>query len=430
MKRAPDYDVAARDVPRDRFPGGRVRFSLGTSDRRRVRTRKSACDTLRREGAWDILQAISDGKLSVATASAAVQQNGTSAIAELRDALEALTAGPVPTYEKEAGLDDPERKGTYLEWYARKRAPQSFRNTRSRLKRLGEQIVTKDGVALKDFALDKILHEHADMAVELVSDRPGTRFNLTAAGSGFINWSRKRELERAKAAGRAPRWTENPFSGIEIEDRTPRQDTFSRPQIAALLEAGQLYQKAYVRGLLQLGLRIMEFAHLRLELDLSLNDWTCRIQKRGPDPRCLCDNCRERGWRPKTRNGTREFLIPAAGQPMLRPTIMAYLEAHPCEPGDFVFRNPRTGGVWTDSALRKDFMDLCEKAGVTYGRDEEGGVTLHSFRHTSITEWVRAGVRESVIAAFHGDTIKSIMAYVHLTTEDLGDGLTRAPSYA
>lgn len=58
-------------------------------------------------------------------------------------------------------------------------------------------------------------------------------------------------------------------------------------------------------------------------------------------------------------------------------------------------------------------------------------MTLHTFRHTSITNLVRAGVRESVIAHLHGDTVQTIVrVYVHLTPADLADAISKGPRYA
>lgn len=420
--RAPDWDVSARDIPRDLFPSGRVRFSLATTSAREIRRRRAALQVLRDRGEWQVIHAVSVGLVSVAELERRIRTHGEAAIPELRSDAEARAVGETPTFGSEAS--------DYLEWYERRRGEGSLRNVRSRLKRLGEQLVgPRDGQRpLSAVPMTEITSMDAEAAIEAVSSRPGTMFNLKAAGSGLFTWSARREAEQARVKKRTPRWTENPFSLVEVPERKSRPEVCSRDQVRDLLAASQLYQMAYLRALVQVGMRIMELAHLRFHTDFDPETWVVRIQPRGPDPRCGCDQCQGSGWSPKTGTGERTFRVPES-QAELRDAVTAYLQAYPCEPGDFVFRNPNTGGVWSDTTLRRDFMALCEKAGVRYGREEPGGITLHTLRHTAITELVRAGVRESVIAALVGDTLDSVMIYVHLNEHDLGDGLGRAPRY-
>lgn len=430
LERPAEYDVRGRDVPRDLFPKGAVRFSLGTKDPREARRRREALDDLRRAQEWAILHAVEKRIFSVAEIVLRMRRGGQTAVPELRAELDRRRAGGVPTFGLEAGLDQEEDddRETYLRWYARKRGEQSTVNVRSRLKRLGEQAVDGERL-LRDLPIDQITRAHAERAIDLVSTKPGTQHGLRAAGSGLFTRSIGQEAERARTESRAVRWSVNPFSGIEVADRQNRVQTATRQQVTDLLAAGQLYQQVYVRVFSQIGLRLMELAHTRLHLDLDVDRWEWRIQPRGPDPRCGCHLCRGQGWKPKTKEGIRSFLIPVE-QPELRESIAAYLEAYPAAPGDFAFRNPRTGGVWDASTIRNDFMALCAKAGVRYGRDVAGGIVAHDLRHTAATELVRAETRESVIAALLGDTVQTVVStYVHLTPDDLGRGMARGPRY-
>ena len=427
--RSSDFDVRGKDVPRELFPEGRVRFSLGTTNAREARRRRDALQELRHAQEWEILRAIADDVLSVAEVARRLKQGGEAAIPELRGDVHRRRMGAIPSFGLEAGLDqaDDDERDTYLRWYARKKGDQSFRNVRSRLKRLGEQTVGDQ--LFRDLPLTAIRREDAERAIDAVSSSPGTQHGLRAAGSGLFTWSIGRESERARAEHRTPRWSVNPFSGIELEERTHRVETASVNQVLDLLAAAQLYQQVYVRVFSQIGLRLTEFSHTRLHLDLDLERWAWMIQPRDPDKRCGCSLCRGKGWSPKTKHGIRSFIVPAE-QEELRATIAAYLEAHPCEPGDFAFRNPRTDRVWDSSTLRVDFMALCEKAGVRYGRDVPGGIVIHDLRHTAATELVRSEIRESVIAALLGDTVETIVStYVHLTPDDLGRGMARGPRY-
>lgn len=420
MTRAPDWDVTGKDVPRAIFPSGRVRFSLGTTAKRALHRRRERLDELRAAQEWGIIKAVKDGLISVAEVERRMRQGGDAAVAELRrDSTARRTAG-VPTVREEADR--------YLDWYARRRGPQSVKQTRSRLKRITEQVI--GGTEIGSIAVDALGTPALEAAIEAVSRAPRTVAGLIAAASGCYRWSIATEAERARTKGDAPRWTVNPAQGIEVPDRDPRgrrKGTASDDQVRLLLAGAQLYQLAYLRAFLHAGLRLTELTHSRLHLDLDPTRWGWTIQARGPDRRCGCEQCRSEGWSPKTARGNRAFDVPES-PPEFREAIEAYLEANPCEPGDFVFRNPRTGGKWDDHAIQGDFRRLCESVDVRYGRGE--GLTLHTLRHTCITNLVRAGVRESIIAALVGDTVQTIVEnYVHLEKSDLAAAIQKGPSY-
>jgi integrase len=221
---------------------------------------------------------------------------------------------------------------------------------------------------------------------------------------------------------------------VERREVKPRVVTLAPAQVTALLAASEVYQAAYLRTLLGLGFRYGELTHTRLHDDLDLRDWTWRVQGRGPDARCGCVACAGRGWRPKSKHSTRSLHVPAldhTGQPLaVRAAVLRYLEHHPCQPGDYVFRNPRTDGPWKDTALADDFRRLCERAGVTYGARKARGVTIHATRHTCATELIRAGVGVPEVAALLGDTVEVVVGtYVHLTADDISRAIARSPNY-
>ena len=419
MTRAPRFDIRAGDVPRDLFPTGRVRFSLGATGAE-ARRRRERLNDLRVWGAWDILRAIQDGRLHVAEVCRRLRQDGERAVAELRQELAAAKIGAPPTLATEAAR--------YLEWYEARRGEMSAITRRSELNR-ALAVETPEGVRLGEIRIDQVTVGDIEAAVLAVSERPNTRESIRLALSGLFTWSIREEVERARKEKRAPRWTVNPASTAEKSERTRRIVTASEEQVLALLAAAEIYQEAYLRAFLHLGFREGELIHTRMHADLEIPAWTWRIQRRGPDARCPCKQCQGRGWRPKTRRSVRTLLVPET-PPALRGAILRYLEAYPCEPADFVFRNPRTGGVWHARALADDFAALCARAGVRYGRDVPGGITLHTLRHTCATELIRRGVRESVVAALLGDTVQTIVnTYVHLTPEDLADGVREGPAY-
>lgn len=427
-----EYDVRGGDIPRDLFPNGRVRFSLGVSSPKEARRRRQRMQDLRRWHAWEILKAISDRVLHVSEVCRMLARQGEAALPELRSKVEREREGQIPTVGEEA-----ER---YLEWYERNREPQSHRQVKSRLKRFGEQ-ETEGGSFLRDLPLPDVSRRQVERGMRAVSDHPQTQEVIRLAVSGLYSWSIEEEAEKARRESRAPRWTVNPASKVErpTDQRStrvarPRKPTATDEQVQELLARGTLYQRAYLRAFLHLGLRLDELIHTRMHEDLDLTTWTWEIQARDEDGRCGCPQCSGPGWSPKTKRSVRTLIVPEVvnddGEEVLRATIREYLEVSPAEPGDFLFRNPRTGGVWSASSLVADFKALCKAAGVRYGRDTPGGLTMHTLRHTAATNLIRAGVRESVVAAILGDTVETIVRYyVLLEPEDLADGIRRGPAY-
>ena len=421
MTRYPEYDVRGRDIPRGLFPSGRIRFSLGTS--RGAAGIRDRMNDLREWGAWDVLRAIADGRLHPRTVAQQVRRLGQRAVEEIRQQLAADAAGRIPTFREAAEQ--------YLAWYAERRRARSLIQVRSRLSRLSSQVVRPDGTALGDIPIDAVTADDIDAAVRRISPVGTTQESLRLAASGLYTWSIHHEEEQARAAKRLPRWTVNPAARVEPRERSRRVTTLPEDAVLRLLAAAEPYQQAYLRAFLHLGLRRGELIHTRLHDDLDVRDWIWRIQGRPPDPRCGCPSCRsDRGWQPKSRRSRRVLLVPEVPE-QLRAAITEYLRLHPAEPGDFVFRNPRTGEVWSESRLEEDFETLCRRAGVRYGARAPGGVTLHSLRHTCATELVRRKVRESIIAGLLGDTVQTIVStYIHLTPEDLAAAVAQGPSYA
>lgn len=417
--RYPEYDVRGRDIPREVFPEGRVRFSLGA--RRGVKGLRDRMEDLRHWGAWDVLRAIMDGRLHPRTVGQEVRREGRRAVAKLRQQLEAEAAGAVPTWQREVNR--------YVEWYRANRRPRSYVQVRSRLKRLGEQSMPA-GAVLHELGIDQITKADIETAVQQISNNPNTQEALRLAASGLFRWSCEEEAERARTAKHDPRWKVNPAAKVERRERQKRVVTVAQPSVLRLIAAAEPYQEAYLRAFLHMGFRRAELMHTRLHDDLDLRDWRWQVQGRLSDARCGCPSCQsETGWQPKSKRSVRTLLVPDQPEP-LRGVIARYLDLHPAEPGDFAFRNPRTNRVWDEGRLEADFATLCKRADVRYGARVPGGITLHALRHTCATELVRRGERESIIAALLGDSVDTIVEwYVHLNPQDLADAVSRGPRY-
>lgn len=420
MTRPAEYRIAGPDVPRALFPRRGPRFSLGVKPGAEARKRRDLLhEHLRMGQEWEILRALDDGLLHAAEVVRRIRQGGARALPELRADVERAQAGALPTFKQEVGR--------YLEWYARKRQPKSLKATRHRLKRVGEQAA--EGGTIDATPLPLVTTAVLERAMEAVSSSAKTQEGLRAAVSGLYSWSLKGEAERARNAKRAPRWTINPGSAVEVAEPVRSIQTATDDQVRALLDAAQLYQLAYLRAFLHLGLRADELIHTRLHDDLDTTLWLWRVQARGPDPRCRCLQCRGPGWSPKSKRGHRRFDVPAEPAP-LREALTAYLEAVPAAPGDFVFRRP-SGRMWSYGMLSRDFSLLCKSAGVPYGRGKPGAVLIHGLRHTCATNLVTRNVRESIIAALLGDTVQTVVTtYIHLTAADIAAGISMGPAYA
>lgn len=436
QRRPIEFDRASRVVPRDRFPDGRVRFSLGAAGRE-GQARRTEITKVWVWRAWDVLQGLAAGDLDPGNVAAAVKAEGEAALGKLRREAAAKAAGGIPTVREMA-----ER---YLAHYDRgRREEHSVKQIRSRL--LGhrpgrgfcqrpltpeEAAPGEDGtpVPVGMLPFPTLTGPITERVIEDGWEASATREAIRLAVSGLYTWAIDEEARAARDAGRAPRWSINPAAEVESYERRPRHATASEAQVLALLQNAELHQLAYLRVFLHLGLREDELIHTRLHLDLDMETWLWRIQGRGPDERHGCIQCQKRGWTPKAARSWRVLLVPTSPAP-LRAALRDYWESYPCEAGDFLFRNPRTGRPWDAGRLRADFRALCRRAEVTYGRKTPGGITLHDLRATCATRLVQAKERESVIAALLGDTVQTIVkTYVRLTERDTADAVSRGPRY-
>ncbi len=406
------YEIQGSDIDRRVFPGGRVKLAYRTDSKREQEKRKAALEDLRTWGAWDVFRAIADRKMHIAIICHRVKRDGEKALPDLRRELEALAAGAIPTVGEET-----ER---YLRWYGAHRKPRSLRQVKSRLKRFSEQ-ERADGALLSAVRMDELVKADIENAINAISKNGSTRESIRLAVSGLFTWSNEDEAETARKAKRAARWAINPAKKVERGERTVRVVTAAPGEVLKLLAAAEIYQEAYLRVFVQFGLRLNELIHTRLHDDLDVRDWVWRIQGRGADNRCGCPDCQDEGWSPKSKQSWRTLHVPP-GHP-IRGAIEKYLRLHPAGPGDYVFRNPRTGNLWDSGRLEVDFKRVCERAGTRT-------FTPHALRHTCATELIRVGVRESVVAAQLGDTVDTIVkTYIHLKAEDLAAGVAQAPRY-
>lgn len=414
------WDVQPRDVPRELFPTGRVKIRLGAVSAEDVRKRRAALGQLRAAHAWDIVRAVVDGRLPLARVVATVRERGSdAAVVELRAALQAMRIGALPTVRDAS--DD------YLVWYARERRAQSYSGRKSQLKRFCEQ-AHGDGT-VGECRIDQLTKDDIERALHTAGIAPSSQEAMRLAVSGLFKWWRGQEADAARIESRPVRSVENPASKVARRERGRRVTTATDAQMVSLFASCEVYQEAYLRPLAHLGLREGELVHTRLHADLDVTEWVWRIQPRGPDARCGCPDCAEKGWRPKSKLSNRVLSVPS-DPPQLRAAIVRYLDLYPCQPGDFVFRNPRTGGVWSPRRFDADFEAVCRRADVRHGSKTPGGLTPHIVRHTCATGLLRSGVDSAIVAALLGDTLDTVAkTYLHITMDDLAAAVRRGPRY-
>lgn len=435
--RVPSWDIGGSDVPREIFPSGRVRISLGSRDEDTVEKRRELLQKLRDKQSWTLLKALSDRRISIVEVARRLDEYGNRALPELVSDVERKETAPcapsgdptIPTFRDEADR--------YLVFYKDERRARSYSVVRSRLNVICDAISSRTGSAIGAMEYPDVTTPDLREAIRSRARSDNHYENLRTALTSLFKWRIADELELAGAENRDPRWLDNPAQRIKGKKRKARVVTLELEEVMALFRAAEGYQRAYLRMFLHVGLRAGELRHLRLGKDLDVKSWLMKIQGRRKDKRCGCVQCREEGWKPKSHRSRRTIAIPSEPR-QLRQAILEYLDEYPCNPGDFVFRNPRTGGVWTDVALRLDFMSLCERAGVDYGRisdddateEDEDSATLHSLRHTCATALVRAGVRESIIAHLLGDKLETIVEYyIHLDSQDTEMAIQNGPAY-
>jgi hypothetical protein len=95
------------------------------------------------------------------------------------------------------------------------------------------------------------------------------------------------------------------------------------------------------------------------------------------------------------------------------------------DPDEFVFINPFSRQPVNNQTLGQNFRRRLKKAGISRS------VTIHTLRHSFITELMRQDVSILKIASIAGhESIETTQAYAKLLYEDLRDAVMRHPMVA
>jgi integrase len=298
---------------------------------------------------------------------------------------------------------------SYLDWYMRQdRRPKSRLNAEQQTRAILEHLDP-------DTPLDRIGQEEAEVACRTLGNGTPAAHNTERNRRGrfmsVIKHAHTVERDAARKDDRPVAWSP-PDITLKIEMQRARVRYASRHEVLALLGRSSIYQDAYLRSFLHLGLRASELIHTRIGADLDTDRWTWKIQPR-------------KGWHPKTRRSVRELDVPPEPSE-LRAAIRRYLRLSPAS--SYVFRNPRTGERWGIGSLARDFEALCGFSNVVYG-EKRGGLTLHSLRHTFGTNLVQVA-DVTYAAAIMGNTVEECSrTYVHPSRKELASAIARSEPY-
>lgn len=201
----------------------------------------------------------------------------------------------------------------------------------------------------------------------------------------------------------------NPLKNVELPERTDRRVEFLRPrEWRALAKATEGRAVCALLGLGCLaGLRLMEAAHLRTDIDvvgLGGSDPVIHVQPRDG----------EFAWRTKTKRSIRTVPVGAELQQILREHVrLGYA-------GDrYVIHSPRRDAPMSGQGLRQWVEPAFEAAGIRYGMERDA-LTFHSLRHTFISWLVQADVSLKKIEQLSGTSVRMILdVYGHLIDQDL-----------
>lgn len=226
------------------------------------------------------------------------------------------------------------------------------------------------------------------------------------------------EAEEAERQGALPHVTINPWRRAKVRPRTKTRHAYLLPEEWRALARHPKVAGTPTLTLLALGclagLRRGEICHLRTGIDVDLAAGVLRIQPRGG----------EYAWEPKgfshgETNSVRDVpIVPALRRILEGHIARGYAGARYFLHGRWFDRplGESTAEDWTRTALTA--------AGLTYGRDDEDTLTLHTFRHTFATWLVAAGVPIPTVARLMGNTPAVVLdTYAHHVPGDEGRAL-------
>lgn len=399
MRKKPsgNWEIEIRDR---RLKGGRLAISARTPSvttaRRREAVIRAAMDT----GALDLverLRAKGDERLHIADLQAAADRGDLASLrqTEPQPAPEPLTLGS--------------QVDRLMQTVRATREPGTARLYELTCAMLVEKFGADTPIAqITSDALENWLHEPKATA----NGRPwsSAKQRMTAGLVGrLFNFVIRKEGELADRLGTTPRVRRNPIKNVELpKDGGKRIEYLQPPEWRTLIATAE---DRAVAALLAVGclagLRIMEAAHLRMDVDvagLGTDDPVLHIQPRKG----------KHAWQPKTRRSIR--VVPVCDE--LHQVLLRHVELGFA--GDrYLIRVPGRDEPLSGEGLRRWTERAFVAAGIAYGRKKDA-LTYHSLRHTFISWMVQGDVSLKKIETVAGTSVRMIIeVYGHLIDEDL-----------
>lgn len=275
------------------------------------------------------------------------------------------------------------------------------------------------GKVLEHFGRDRALADITSREAEAFLHDSGWGANSQANAKVVCGsvWALviEREREAARQSGAVPNVTHNPWrgGGVKVRQKAKPRHAYLLPEEWKVLIEHRAVRGTPTAALLGLaclaGLRRGELCHLRTGFDVDLEAGLLHIQPRAG----------EFEWAPKgyshgLTNSVRD--VPMA--PALRDLLEEHVERGYAGKRYFLHASSHdrplsgeTASRWTERAL--------VVAGLTYGRDDEDSLTLHSLRHTFATWLVSDGIPIPTVAKLMGNTPEIVLStYAHHIPRD------------
>lgn len=380
------------DVRWKRLRGGRMVVDL-PSVKDEAADAAAAIRTLYQRGEDDAIERFRKGELEIGLLRAAVRGGE---YAKLR-----RTSGGGPTIEQA------------VEWYKHEVADNRRPRTLTVYGMTADMLATRfSGRRIRDIHKDELLEWYRESKGQFGRPwSPRRRQQVYVVGKKLWKVADQRMRDEATREGVEPVALPNPWSGIERPTIRRTQLVFlTRDEWRRIRKANEGRARLALVGVLTLaGLRLMEAAHLRRDVDVDLDANLIRIQERG-------------GMYPWSIKNYKPRTVPVCGE--LREIIDAHYGAG-FAPGTYVFRTPERDAPMHASTVTRWVMLAFSAGEVLYGRENEGGRTAHTCRHTFAT-WLLLGRPPEipptplhVVADLLGDDPKTVLnTYAQLLPVD------------
>lgn len=233
-----------------------------------------------------------------------------------------------------------------------------------------------------------------DEAVEKRGWSAATRNRALAQLSGLFSyaygrrWIESHPTER----GRVPR----------LAERNAQARWLRMEEVDAIVTASPSWLALIIKFAVSTGMRLGEITSL-----------TCASYRQGEDGRDFLVT-------EPTKNKERH-IWPLVGWP--RQYVLEHIR-NARFAGDYLFPAPRNGNAYT--AVQRELPAVVKKAGLSYGRNEENGVTFHTCRHSFASLALNNGIPESVVQRMgNWKTAAMVKRYAHLADESFREAATK-----